>query len=78
MRRSSSESGEDSDEEDHADEGEGHQDEHQPQQPVDRLLGVLLQPLRLRLQLLEVQVCLTHRLAQSLEGQERIEINIRD
>lgn len=67
-RRSSSESGEDSDEEDHADEGEGDQDEHQPQQPVDGLLGVLLQSLRLRLQLLEVHVCLTHWLAQSLRG----------
>jgi len=63
---SSSESGEDSDEEDHADKGEGDQDEHQPQQPVDGLLGVLLQSLRLRLQLLKVQIGLTHRMAQRL------------
>ena len=77
-RRSSSESGEDSDEEDHADEGEGDQDEHQPQQPVDGLLGVLLQPLWLRLQLLKVHVCLTHRLAQSLggKGQTTDDVNI--
>lgn len=40
---SSSEPGEESDEEDHADEGEGDQDEHEPKQPVDRLLGVLFQ-----------------------------------
>ena len=83
-RRSSSESGEDSDEEDHADEGEGDQDEHQPQQPVDRLLGVLLQPLRLRLQLLKVHVRLTHRLAQSLGGRGQttddvhVEITVTD
>lgn len=63
---SSSESGEDSDEENHADEDEGDQDEHQPQQPVDGLLGVLLQSLRLGLQLLQVHVGLTHRLTQSL------------
>lgn len=64
--QSSSESGEDSDEEDHADKGEGDQDEHQPQKPVDGFLGVLLQSLRLRLQLLKVHVCLAHGLAQSL------------
>lgn len=64
---SSSESGEDSDEEDHAYKSEGDQDEHQPQQPVHRLLGVLLQPLRLRLQLFKVKVSLPHRLAQGLE-----------
>lgn len=63
---SSSEPGEDSDEEDHADEGEGHQDEHYPQQPVHRLLGVLLQTLRFGFQLFEVQVRLTHGLAESL------------
>ena len=44
-RWSSAESGEDSDEEDHADEGEGDQDKHQPQEPADRLFGVLLQTL---------------------------------
>lgn len=71
--RSSSESGEDSDEEDHADEGEGDQDEHQPQQPVHRLLGVLLQSLRLGLQLLKIQVSLAHGLAQGL-GNVRINI----
>lgn len=64
---SSSESGEDSDEENHANEDEGDQDEHQPQQPVDGLLGVLLQSLRLGLQLLQVHVSLTHRLTQSLK-----------
>lgn len=69
--QSSSESGEDPNEEDHADEGEGDQDEHQPQQPVDGLLGVLLQALRLRLQLLVVLVCLAHGLAQSLGGRGR-------
>lgn len=65
-RCASSELGEDPDEEDHTDESEGDQDEHQPQGPVDRLLGVLLQTLRLNLQLLEVGVCLPHRLGQGL------------
>lgn len=68
--QSSSEPGEDSDEEDHADESERDEDEHQPQEPVDRLFGVLLQSLRLRLQLLEVQIGLTHGVAQGLRGEE--------
>lgn len=48
--------GHDADEEDHADEDEADHDEHGPEQPVDRLLRVLLQPLRFRLQLLQVLV----------------------
>ncbi|OBS58361.1 hypothetical protein A6R68_10490, partial [Neotoma lepida] len=46
--------GHDSDEQDHADEHEADDNEHSPQQPVHRLLCMLLQPLRLQLQLLQV------------------------
>lgn len=68
---SSSEPREDSDKEDHADEGEGDEDQHEPQEPVDGLLGVLLQSLRLRLQLLEVEVRLAHRLTQGLPRRDK-------
>ena len=48
--------GHDADEEDHADEDEADNYEHGPEQPVDRLLCVLLQPLGFRLQLFQVLV----------------------
>ena len=66
----SSQPGEDSDEEDHADEGEGDEEEHDPQEPVDGFLGVLLQPLRFRLQLIKVHVGLPHRVAERLREPE--------
>lgn len=66
--RASSEPGEKPDEEDHADEGETNQHQHEPKEPVHGLLGMLLQALRLSLQLLEVQVRLLHGLCECLEG----------
>ena len=48
--------GHDTDEEDHADEDEADDDEHGPEQPVDGLLRVLLQPLGFCLQLFQVLV----------------------
>lgn len=58
--------GHDADEEDHADEDEADDDKHGPEQPVDGLLRVLLQPLGLRLQLLQVLVGHLQRVGQRL------------
>lgn len=62
--------GHDADEEDHADEDEADDDKHGPEEPVDGLLCVLLQPLRLGLQLLQVLVGHLEGVRQGLWGRQ--------